>query len=91
MKKIKTLEEALARIEKLEKETAQITEELETALIGSRQKALCLGQIGDGMYEYRLSNNAEVTVDSPGERNEFYTIEITDYKNRRLYGKGIKE
>lgn len=29
MKKIKTLEEALARIEKLEKENAQITEELE--------------------------------------------------------------
>ena len=69
----------------------QITEELETALIGSRQKALCLGKIGDGLYEYRLSNNAEVTVDSPGEKNEFYTIEITDFINRRLYGKGIKE
>jgi len=68
----------------------QITESLELGLIGSRQKALCLGQLPDGKYEYRLSNNAEVTVDMPGVRNEFYSIEITDYKNRRLYGKEIK-
>ena len=69
----------------------QISEELELGLIGTRQKALCLGPFKDGTYEYRLSNNAEVTVDSPGVRNEFYTIEITDYQNRRLYGKGIKD
>ena len=68
----------------------QITETIELQLIGSKQKALCLGQLPDGNYEYRLSNNAEVTVDRPGIRNEFYTIEITDYKNRRLFGKEIK-
>ena len=68
----------------------QITESIELQLIGSRQKALCLGQLPDGNYEYRLSNNAEVTVDMPGIRNEFYTIEITDYRNRRLFGKEIK-
>ena len=66
----------------------QITEELETQLIGTRQKALCLGVLPDGRYEYRLSNNAEVTVDMEGTKNEFYTIEISDYINRRLYGKG---
>ena len=67
----------------------QITESIELQLIGTRQKALCLGQLPDGMYEYRLSNNAEVTVDMPGIRNEFYEIEISDYRNRRLYGKGV--
>ena len=67
----------------------QITEELETQLIGTRQKALCLGVLPDGRYEYRLSNNAEVTVDMEGTKNEFYTIEISDYINRRLYGKGV--
>ncbi|MBQ8994890.1 MAG: tRNA (N6-isopentenyl adenosine(37)-C2)-methylthiotransferase MiaB [Oscillospiraceae bacterium] len=68
----------------------QITEELELKLIGTRQKALCLGEMPDGRYEYRISNNAEVTVDMKGTKNEFYTIEINDYKNRRLYGKGVK-
>lgn len=67
----------------------QITESIELQLIGTKQKALCLGQLSDGKYEYRLSNNAEVTVDTPGTRNEFYEIEISDYRNRRLYGKGV--
>ena len=68
----------------------QITESIELELIGTRQKALCLGQLSNGLYEYRLSNNAEVTVDMAGIRNEFYEIEICDYKNRRLYGKEVK-
>ena len=79
------------RLNYLNEVQRQISEELELGLIGTRQKALCLGPFKGGMYEYRLSNNAEVTVDAPGVRNEFYTIEITDYLNRRLYGKGIKD
>ncbi len=75
------------RLNALNEIQRQVTEKLELGLIGTRQKALCTGLLGEGSYECRLNNNAEITVDGKGEVNQFKEIIVTDYRNRRLFGK----
>ena len=78
-----------ARLNALNEIQRQVTEQLELGLIGTKQKALCTGILEDGVYECRLNNNAEITVSGHGDINRFKDIIVTDYRNRRLFGKEI--
>ena len=78
-----------SRLNALNEIQRQVTEELELGLIGSTQKALCTGILEDGVYECRLNNNAEITVNGEGQINQFKNIIVTDYRNRRLFGKEL--
>ena len=75
------------RLNALNEIQRQVTEKLELGLVGTRQRGICTGFLEDGTFECRINNNAEVTVKGSAEVNEFCDITITDYINRRLYGK----
>jgi len=75
------------RLNALNEIQRQVTERLETAMVGSRQRGLCTGILDGGSFEARLNNNAEITVAGSVPVNEFCDITVTEYKNRRLYGK----
>ena len=67
-----------------------VSDELERALIGTTQKALCINQIDSHSVEFRLDNNSEVTVTGNAPINEWAMIKITDFINRRLYGEVLE-
>lgn len=75
------------RLNALNEIQRKVTEKLELGLIGTRQRGLCTGFLDDGSAEFRIGNNAEVTVTGKAVINGFSDITITDYINRRLYGK----
>ena len=67
-----------------------VTAEIEERQIGHRYRGLCIGSAGEGKSVVRLSSNGEVTADGTWPVNEFCTVEVTDYKNRRLYGRIVE-
>ena len=75
------------RLNALNEIQRKVTEKLELGLVGTRQRGICTGILNDGSFECRINNNAEVTVTGSAEVNSFCDITITDYINRRLYGK----
>jgi tRNA-N(6)-(isopentenyl)adenosine-37 thiotransferase enzyme MiaB len=75
------------RLNALNEIQRKVTEKLELGLVGTRQRGICTGYLQDGTFECRINNNAEVTVTGSAEINSFCDITITDYINRRLYGK----
>ncbi len=75
------------RLNALNEIQRKVTEKLELGLVGTRQRGICTGYLQDGTFEFRINNNAEVTVTGSAEINSFCDITITDYINRRLYGK----
>ena len=77
------------RLNALNELQRQLTEQQEQALVGTRHRALCTDILDEGHIECRLDSNAEVTVSGAGQKNEFCTVEITEIKNRRLYGKVV--
>ena len=75
------------RLNALNEIQRKVTEKLELGLVGTRQRGICTGYLQNGTFECRINNNAEVTVTGSAEINSFCDITITDYINRRLYGK----
>ena len=75
------------RLNALNEIQRKVTEKLELGLVGTLQRGICTGILNDGSFECRINNNAEVTVTGSAEVNSFCDITITDYINRRLYGK----
>ncbi|MEG1757028.1 MAG: tRNA (N6-isopentenyl adenosine(37)-C2)-methylthiotransferase MiaB [Oscillospiraceae bacterium] len=81
--KAKRLNELIAKQE-------AISSSLECRLVGTQRRVLITRALSDGSFEGRLDDNSCVTVIGQCTENRFEKVLITQYKNKRLYGKAAR-